>query len=59
MTDFLGRFGQWGMVAGAAEGIGAAFCEELDDGKDLQGFMIQETEYRNLKFGTLEPWNLI
>jgi hypothetical protein len=29
MIDFLGRFGQWGMVAGAAEGIGAAFCEEL------------------------------
>jgi uncharacterized protein len=29
MVDFPGRFGQWGMVAGAAEGIGAAFCEEL------------------------------
>jgi short-subunit dehydrogenase len=29
MTDFLRRFGQWGMVAGAAEGIGAAFCEEF------------------------------
>ena len=29
MTDFIKRFGQWGMVAGAAEGIGAAFCEEL------------------------------
>ena len=29
MTDFLSRFGQWGFVAGAAEGIGAAFCEEL------------------------------
>jgi short-subunit dehydrogenase len=29
MTDFLERFGQWGMVAGAAEGLGAAFCEEL------------------------------
>ena len=29
MIDFLKRFGQWGMVAGAAEGIGAAFCEEL------------------------------
>lgn len=29
MTDFLKRFGQWALVAGAAEGIGAAFCEEL------------------------------
>lgn len=29
MIDFLTRYGQWGMVAGAAEGIGAAFCEEL------------------------------
>jgi len=29
MTDFLSRYGQWGLVAGAAEGIGAAFCEEL------------------------------
>jgi hypothetical protein len=29
MNDFLKRFGQWGMVAGAAEGIGAAYCEEL------------------------------
>jgi short-subunit dehydrogenase len=29
MVDYLRRFGQWGMVAGAAEGIGAAFCEEL------------------------------
>jgi uncharacterized protein len=29
MTDFPGRFGQWGMVAGAAEGLGAAFCGEL------------------------------
>ena len=29
MNDFLKRFGQWGMVAGAAEGIGAAYCVEL------------------------------
>jgi uncharacterized protein len=29
MSDFLKHFGQWGMVAGAAEGLGAAFCEEL------------------------------
>lgn len=29
MADFPGRFGQWGLVAGAAEGLGAAFCEEL------------------------------
>lgn len=29
MADFVRRFGQWGMVAGAAEGIGAAFSEEL------------------------------
>jgi uncharacterized protein len=29
MSDFLIRFGQWGLVAGAAEGLGAAFCEEL------------------------------
>ncbi|MCU0370087.1 MAG: SDR family NAD(P)-dependent oxidoreductase [Bacteroidales bacterium] len=29
MTDFLIRYGQWGLVAGAAEGIGAAFCKEL------------------------------
>jgi uncharacterized protein len=29
VIDFLDRFGQWGMVAGAAEGIGAAYCEEL------------------------------
>ena len=29
MIDFLNRFGQWGMVAGAAEGIGAAYCEEM------------------------------
>jgi uncharacterized protein len=29
MIDFLKRFSQWGMVAGSAEGLGAAFCEEL------------------------------
>lgn len=29
MTDFLMRYGQWGLVAGAAEGIGAAFCGDL------------------------------
>lgn len=29
MADFIQRYGQWGFVAGAAEGIGAAFCEEL------------------------------
>lgn len=29
MIDFSKRFGQWAMVAGAAEGLGAAFCEEL------------------------------
>jgi uncharacterized protein len=29
MSDFQKRFGQWGMVAGAAEGLGAAYCEEL------------------------------
>jgi short-subunit dehydrogenase len=29
MTDFSKRYGQWALVAGAAEGIGAAFCEEL------------------------------
>jgi uncharacterized protein len=29
MADFTTRFGQWGLVAGAAEGIGAAFSEEL------------------------------
>lgn len=29
MIDFSGRYGQWGLVAGSAEGIGAAFCEEL------------------------------
>jgi len=29
MIDFLNRYGQWGLVAGAAEGIGAAYCEEL------------------------------
>jgi len=29
MADFLDRYGQWALVAGAAEGIGAAFCEEL------------------------------
>jgi short-subunit dehydrogenase len=29
MSDFAERFGQWGMVAGAAEGIGAAYCHEL------------------------------
>jgi short-subunit dehydrogenase len=29
MSDFLKRFGQWGIVAGAAEGLGAAFCSEL------------------------------
>jgi uncharacterized protein len=29
MFDFSERFGQWGFVAGAAEGIGAAYCEEL------------------------------
>lgn len=29
MSDFSGRYGQWGLVAGAAEGIGAAFCKEL------------------------------
>jgi uncharacterized protein len=29
MTDFLTRYGQWGLVAGAAEGIGAAYCTEL------------------------------
>jgi uncharacterized protein len=29
MFDFSERFGQWGLVAGAAEGIGAAYCGEL------------------------------
>jgi uncharacterized protein len=29
MTDFSKRFGQWALVAGASEGIGAAFCREL------------------------------
>ena len=29
MADFQERFGQWALVAGAAEGIGAAYCEEL------------------------------
>ena len=29
MADFLTRYSQWGLVAGAAEGIGAAYCEEL------------------------------
>lgn len=29
MSDFLMRFGQWGIVAGAAEGLGEAFCREL------------------------------
>jgi short-subunit dehydrogenase len=29
MSDFAERFGQWGIVAGAAEGIGAAYCREL------------------------------
>lgn len=29
MSDFFTQYGQWGLVAGAAEGIGAAFCEEL------------------------------
>jgi hypothetical protein len=29
MTDFVGCFGQWGLVAGAAEGIGAAYCNEM------------------------------
>lgn len=29
MTDFLRHYGQWGLVAGASEGIGAAFCEEM------------------------------
>lgn len=29
MADFLTRFGQWGLVAGAAEGLGAAYCQEL------------------------------
>ena len=29
MADFHGRFGQWGLVAGAAEGLGASYCEEL------------------------------
>lgn len=29
MADFLDRYGQWALVAGSAEGIGAAFCEEL------------------------------
>jgi short-subunit dehydrogenase len=29
MSDYLRQFGQWGLVAGAAEGLGAAYCEEL------------------------------
>lgn len=29
MTDFQRQFGQWGLVSGAAEGIGAAYCEML------------------------------
>ena len=29
MADFSQRFGQWALVAGAAEGLGASFCEEL------------------------------
>jgi len=29
MADFPERYGQWAMVAGAAEGLGASFCREL------------------------------
>ncbi len=29
MSDYLRRFGQWAMVAGASEGLGASYCEEL------------------------------
>lgn len=29
MTDFQRRFGQWALVAGAAEGLGASYCIEL------------------------------
>ena len=29
MNDFLRRYGEWALVAGAADGIGAAFSETL------------------------------
>lgn len=29
MTDFATRYGPWGLVAGASDGTGAAFAEEL------------------------------
>lgn len=30
MSDFTGRYGDWAVVAGASEGLGAAFAEQLD-----------------------------
>ena len=39
MADFQARYSQWAMVAGAAEGIGAAFCEELA-GKGMNVIMV-------------------
>lgn len=49
MTDYLRRFGQWGFVAGAAEGIGAAFCEELaKNGMNVIMVDVKENEMESL-----------
>jgi short-subunit dehydrogenase len=49
MSDFLKRYGQWAMVAGAAEGLGSAFCEELArNGLNLIMVDVKEAEMESL-----------
>jgi short-subunit dehydrogenase len=49
MTDFKKQYGQWAMIAGAAEGLGEAFCEILaDKGMNLLMVDLKEKEMETL-----------
>ncbi len=49
MNDFISRYGQWAMVAGAAEGLGAAYCQALARmGINLIMIDVKEEEIRKL-----------
>lgn len=59
MTDFLGRFGQWAMVAGAAEGLGEAYSEALARlGKNLIMVDVRKTEVESLALKLEKMYNI-
>ena len=35
-ADFAARYGPWALIAGASDGVGAAFAEALGDGEPPQ-----------------------